>query len=330
MRIGLWILGVVNVTALAINSLKKLSSNDGVLSLTLNSSSLQYTVEVNGKTWFDSNGADGGYMFSSSGSASWAKQKLKLVGTPQQGSGTDATGAFTSLALSFAQGSSSGPPAWIATFKAYKTRPALVFSQKWSKAAAFATGGSTFPSLRQVDTKQMLGTLEYTGLSCGFMVGARETFPGITGGNGKGYIAISPRDSTGRGTQASVVIGPVTEHFVNQARNSNRSLVYGVSPTFKMMPQGYEIETVLVASVQATLDPSGQTRSPPTPAQPERISIAPGGVNDALMEFGDFLLSRHNKTRARGDHNTGEQKTGLKRTTTHCSSKCSFFSEAIK
>ena len=70
------------------------------------------------------------------------------------------------------------------------------------------------------------------------MVGAQGEFPGITGGPDKGYIAIAPRDTTGAGAEASLSIGPVTEHFSNQARNSNASLVYGLAPTFAFVPAG--------------------------------------------------------------------------------------------
>ena len=130
------------------------------------------------------------------------------------------------------------------------------------------------------------------------MVGAQGEFPGITGGPDKGYIAIAPRDTTGAGAEASLSIGPVTEHFSNQARNSNASLVYGLAPTFAFAPAGYELETVLVAS---TAGPQKAGLAEAAPADPARASIPSGGVNAALMEFGDFLLKRHGKTRAAGD-----------------------------
>ena len=129
------------------------------------------------------------------------------------------------------------------------------------------------------------------------MVGAQGEFPGITGGPDKGYIAITPRDTTGAGAEASLSIGPVTEHFSNQARNSNASLVYGLAPTFAFVPAGYELETVLVASAANPQKAAAAS----APAAPARASIPSGGVNAALMEFGDFLLKRHGKTRAAGD-----------------------------
>ena len=129
------------------------------------------------------------------------------------------------------------------------------------------------------------------------MVGAQGEFPGITGGPDKGYIAITPRDTTGAGAEASLSIGPVTEHFSNQARNSNASLVYGLAPTFAFVPAGYELETVLVASAANPQKAAAAS----APADPARASIPSGGVNAALMEFGDFLLKRHGKTRAAGD-----------------------------
>jgi hypothetical protein len=287
-----------------------ISANGGAISLTLDPSSLAYSVALSGDPWFDSKGADGGYAFSAEGTVSLSDKTLKPIGEPKAGNGIDATGAFSSLSISFARAASAGTDAeWVATFKAYENRSALVFGQRWIKGSSVAKGGSTFPSLHQVNAKSQLGTLEYTGASCGFMVGAQGEFPGITGGSSKGYIVISPQDTTGTGAPATLVIGPVTEHFADQARNEENSLVYGMAPTFESVPAGYEIETVLVASVRSN-GKSHKSRkskldareSKAAQAQPERASIASGGVNAALMEFGDFLLARHNKTRTRGDH----------------------------
>ena len=104
------------------------------------------------------------------------------------------------------------------------------------------------------------------------------------------------RISRSTGTASTLAIGPVTEHFANQARNSENSLIYGLAPTFEAVPAGYTIETVLVVSNRRSFN----SASPPDDAA--RISIPEGGVNAALMEFGDYLLARHNKTRALGNH----------------------------
>jgi hypothetical protein len=280
-----------------------LSAGGGALSLTLDQASLAYEVGVRGRPWFNSGGADAGYAFSADGTTfSLAKHSLQPVGVPVRGNGTDASGAFASISVSFARAAAAdaADAEWTATFKAYRNRPALVFAQHWAKPVGSAKGGSTFPSLRQIGSQPQLGTLEYTGASCGFMVGPHAEFPGIAGGSAQGYTVIAPRDTSGNGTEATLAIGPVTEHFANQARNEENSLVYGIGPTFESVPEGYELETVLVAS---TLDEKEDGRSPGDPADPARASIASGGVNGALMTFGDFLLARHNKTRARGDHN---------------------------
>ena len=279
-----------------------LQISSGSLTLSLDPNSLAYTISVGNVAWFTS-GCDGGYSFSAEGKvASLAQGSLQKLGPVVRGNGSDAAGVFASLECSFgrhadpASASEVGPAQaeWIATFKAYEGRSALVFAQRWPQGVREAQGGSTFPSLRASSTApRQLGTLEYTGASCGFMVGAQGEFPGITGGPDKGYIVIAPRDVTGTGAEDTLSIGPVTEHFANQARNSNNSLIYGLAPTFQSVPAGYELETVLVASSSAGPQRQG-TRDPAW------ASVPSGGVNGALMEFGDFVLPRHNKTRAKG------------------------------
>ena len=290
-------------------------ANGGALSLSLSPATLEYRVLVGQSAWFDSAGADGGYSFSTDGSVhSLSRKGLTPLGPPVKARGTDSAGAFTSVAISFAtaaaavtDGTVTAAPEWIVTFKAYDKRSAIVFAQKWVKPVAAALGGSTFPSLRAAAAAGQLGTLEYMGASCGFMVGAQGEFPGITGGPDKGYIVIAPRDTDGTGARATLAIGPVTEHFANQARNQNGSLAYGLAPTFETVPAGYELETVLVASSAAE-----QAREEPHAGA--RASIPSGGVNGALMEFGDFLLDRHNKTRAQGDHKPETQYIGYSTT----------------
>lgn len=307
-------------------------SAGGALSLRLSPSTLAYRVYVGPGTrpsesegrsegepeaeaaWFDSGAgaADGGYSFSTGGAVhSLDRKGLSPLGPPARGRGTDAAGAFTSVAIHFAAAGTTEAE-WVATFKAYAERPAIVFAQKWLKAVPAALGGSTFPSLHvgaaAAASARQLGTLEYTGASCGFMVGAQGEFPGIKGGPDKGYIVIAPRDAAGAGASATLAIGPVTEHFANQARNQNSSLVYGLAPTFETVPAGYELETVLVASTAV------RQAAAPRATAPARASIPSGGVNGALMEFGDFLLAKHNKTRAQGDHKPETQYIGYSTT----------------
>ena len=75
------------------------------------------------------------------------------------------------------------------------------------------------------------------GSSCGFMVGASSGFPDIDGGRSKGYIVIAPKDS-GSGANVTFTIGPVTEHFTNQAVNGGDSLNYGMASSFTAVPSG--------------------------------------------------------------------------------------------
>ena len=291
---------------------------EGALALTLNANTLLYQVSVAGKTLFDSSGADDGYGFSdATGKVSLGKG-MSAVGQPSQGQGKDATGPYTFVTLGFARdtpamGAGAGKPRtrvpqWIVTFKAYTNRPAIVFAQQWPKALSNVQGGSIFPSLRQANSSVQLGTLEYTGSSCGFMVSAMGEFPGIAGGEDKGYVVIAPRDTSGEGAGATLVVGPVTEHFANQASNIDNSLAYGLGATFESVPAGFKLETVLTLSTKTAKQAAS------APVQDLRASIARGGVNGALVEFGDFLLDRHGKTRARGDHVTETEYIGYSTT----------------
>lgn len=317
------------------------TGGDGALSFTLDPLSLTYVVTTSSNEMaFTSNGAQGnGFGYSAGGKTRTLLDGLVQLGVPAKASGSDATGDFESISINFTH-RASGEVEWISTVKAYTSRPALVFAQTWPRGVPVAVGGSIFPSLKQRN-HHSLGTLEYTGASCGFMVSAKGEYPGITGGQDKGYVVIAPRDSVGGGASSTLAIGPVTEHFVNQASSYNgSSLSYGVAPTFNTLPAGFTVETVLVASTKTSTPPPDDARS----------SIAPGGVrtrnfsiavdvlrlsppclgvmlysqcsvldagwlgsdvrscpihvfqvNAALMEFGDFLLARHGKTRARGD-----------------------------
>ena len=116
-------------------------------------------------------------------------------------------------------------------------RSRLVFASMWPKGAQ-KTVGHVFPGLTQT-TNLTLGTLEYTGSSCGFMVSAAGDLK-IHGGKSKGMVAIVPQDlsSSGAGPSASLVMGPVTEHFANQAVPLARGLGYGMAKTFNFAPVG--------------------------------------------------------------------------------------------
>lgn len=126
------------------------------------------------------------------------------------------------------------------------------------------------------------------------------------------YIAIVPKDEDGSGSRISFTIGPVTEHFANQATADTKggNLVYGLAPTFEFVPAGYTLETVLVASIKGEEKVLSVKKMDATSLmEPSlKLSIPSGGVNAALTTFGDFLLARHNKTRAQGNH---KQETEL-------------------
>ena len=81
-------------------------------------------------------------------------------------------------------------------------------------------------------------------------------------------------------------------HPPSQARNLGTSLVYGAAKTFTSVPPGFTLETVLVAT----------SATEPASSDPDRVSVPRGGVNAALFSYGDYVLARHAKARARGSH----------------------------
>ena len=106
-------------------------------------------------------------------------------------------------------------------------------------------------------------------------------------------IAVVPLDA-GTGTSASLVVGPVTEHFANQAHGIEGGFAYGMAASFDFAPPNYTVETVIVASSKASPSPGED--------QPERASMPTGGANAALAEYGDYVLGRHGKVRAGPNH----------------------------
>jgi hypothetical protein len=284
-----------------------LGLTSGAITLTLDTASFAFHIQVDGELWFNSST----YAFSSGKKTHSHGGKggagLTPVGKPVSAAGYDAAGAFDSIALSWS-GSGGAEPEWITTFKAYTTgRSALAFQQSWPRAVAGTDGGSIFPSLQAASSTHRLGTLEYTGSSCGFMVSAKGSWPGITGGKSKGYIVIAPHDGAGTGSSATATIGPVTEHFANQARNGGSSLDYGLAPSFTFVPAHYTLETVLTVSSRRTLSTAAA-------ANPERATVPPGGVNAALFEYGDYVLARHSKARALGNHTVEMEYLGYSTT----------------
>ena len=79
-----------------------------------------------------------------------------------------------------------------------------------------------------------------------------------------------------------------------------------MAKTFAFVPAGYTIETVLVATVDGG--------APNAMSADSQASVPAGGVNAALFEYGDFLLSRHGKQRALGNHKTETEYLGYSTT----------------
>ena len=124
------------------------------------------------------------------------------------------------------------------------------------------------------------------------MVASNGVFPGVKGGHSQGYIVLAPQ-STGHNTlpAPALALGPTTQHFASTARSGvSDSLCYGLDSSFDFVDPGFVIETLLVAAA-------------PVQDKPMHVSIPGHGVNNALMKYGDFLLARHDKKRALGDHN---------------------------
>lgn len=139
--------------------------------------------------------------------------------------------------------------------------------------------------------------------------GGRHDEGGVRGRyetGGLSYIVIAPKDEDGAGAPYTLAVGPVTEHFVNQASNLGTSLAYGMAASFGAAPPGYAIETVLTVATKGA--------SPARAA--DRVSVPAGGVNDALFAYGDYVLKRHGKTRAAGDIRTETAYLGYSTTGT--------------
>eukprot|EP00936_MAST-01D_sp_MAST-1D-sp1_P001500 g1500.t1 len=268
----------------------------GTLRLAVNTRSGTYNVSVDGDQWFASGDAyfsDGGHTFSA------LAGNISVVSSNEE-QGSDAAGAYKRLSLEWARTGSSTAE-WRTAFSAYEGRSALTFAQTFLKAmGGDPASGSRFPSLRATGAAAAsgaLGTLEYSGSSCGFMVSARGSYPGIAGGHGRGMIAIVPNVDAPRLTGSALAIGPVREMFVNQASQAEDNAIgYGVGSSFAELPQQFTVETLLVASSSAA------TFSSPRATAPERASIPAGGANGALAEYGDFVLARHSKARPLGNH----------------------------
>jgi hypothetical protein len=248
-----------------------------------------FTVSVDNEVWFTS----APIQFSANTeSYSTADGGLTLSGS-SNGTGTDGAGEYAFIRADWV---SKSAVKFSTVIKGYSGgRSNIVFQSIWPDGAQHTTG-NLFPGLLQNTTTQ-LGTLEYTGSSCGFMVASQKTFS-IRGGRGKGLVAIVPQStSVGEGPSASLALGPVTEHFANQGVHLDGGIGYGMAPTFNFAPPGYTVETVLVATSQAHPSPGD--------SQPERQSMPTGGANAALAEYGDYVLARHQKTRA-GPNATNE------------------------
>ena len=260
-----------------------LSASTGALKVNVSNDGKTFSVMVEDETWFYSGDAtvtiDGQQWSVLNGT-------LALMSTNST-RGSDAAGQYDALSFDWGVG---GISTWTTTYKAYdQSPPTIVFQQTYNVAILDAEGGSRFPDLA-LSKRAPIGALEYTGESCGFMVESHPSVSSIRGGNGNGAIVLSPQDVTGRGANASLAVGPVTEFFVNTAYSGGVS--YGVAPTFTSIPYGFVVETALVAAIASNASTDGI-----------RASIPGGGTNAALAAYGDFVLARHGKTRAAGDIN---------------------------
>ena len=278
------------------------SIQSGAFDVELNTTTGAYTLSVDGTMWFTS-----GDTFYSDGQAKYSAHggNLTAVGSSSD-EGSDGAGRFVRVSVDWAPttAAAAAAPTFRTSIAAYEGRSALVFRQLFLAASSGGGVGSRFPSLRAASAGlgAKLGTLEYSGSSCGFMVSAKAGFPSVSGGQSKGMIAIVPSMDEAALAGTALALGPVDEVFVNQASadQADGSLSYGAARTFTDLPAGYALETVLVASSRAHASPRG--------AAPERASIVPGGANAALAEYGDFVLARHGKARPAGNH-TNEAAT---------------------
>ena len=297
-HLDMWLAGFVLVSLFSrVASQTRLNSGSLTLTLlnvtprksheTTATSPPTYTISMDGTVWFE----HGDFEFSANGRHYKASDgSLRLV-EQTEASGNDAFGAWRTIELTWQPSNTSQGPHWVTTFRAYpeNNRSALSFLQAFPEGAS-AMLGTAFPSFARAASAQLdFGTLEYTGSSCGWMVGATSGL-NVHGGDSKGMLTVSLRDETGEGPPASFVIGPLTEAFTNQACGSSDAIRYGLAPSYTSTPAGYQIETAMVASSKRVISPGR--------AQPEQASMPPGGINAALSEYGDYVLTYHGKARS--------------------------------
>jgi len=193
-------------------------------------------------------------------------------------SGSDPLGKHTRYDTTYA--SSGTTTTMVATARVYDQH--IVFSQSFPTGATNTANGdrdttlSTFPSFAVEDSHVTgeRGYLQYTGdmVGSGYHVGkwGDDTSDITSGIKGTGPLVVFQK-----AMRLSVVFSPFSNAMAaNQKFTHNQLgniLDYGIMGNVTSIPPGYEISTI--------------------------VSFAEGGVNSAMMAWGDAMLSRSQKSR---------------------------------
>jgi hypothetical protein len=238
-----------------------------------------YSIVVDGSTWFYS----GATAYTTKGKRlSTADGSLKLV-SKEQGTGTDASGDYRSVTFTWDEGN------YVTTFRKYEDMarglrgPMLVFEQSFPKGvkgtttnptdpmAVRDTVSSAFPSFSErASTDPELGMLSFSEDMMGSRAehsSVKNKFQPPSGVKGFGPVCLFSKNLNN-----SVVFSSFSQFMAASAGSTSDGIEYGVQGSITEYPPGYSLSYVL------TMGPRG-------------------GVNRAMENWGDRLLSRYGKTR---------------------------------
>eukprot|EP00659_Diplonema_papillatum_P007521 gene7521-11520_t len=202
--------------------------------------------------------------------------KLTSAGEPEKWSGTDANGDFTAVSYKWM------PASFKTTTFSYNDGSAILYRQEFESELMGVSQGdpnsvlSSFPSFDLQSLKDSWeGYLQYSGL----MVGSGFTVGNFSGSAYLGHLAggvdnSGPACFFNKAANRSIVISAASEFMTSSQyiSGTHKSLQYGVLGSVEMVPDGYQVDTIVVAHWAS--------------------------VRGGMMRWGDKLLGRYGKTRA--------------------------------